>query len=325
MSFDSFVEGPLLWAAFLVFLAGTLCRALLWLWTLLRNQKSDDFRWWYPLLPYHKALAKRPLSGSMAYAFHTCMVVVAVFYGGHIVLWEESRFGWSWSPIPDALTDWMTVSLLALAVFFLARRMFSRKSRTSSSLSDYGLILITALPFLTGYLLAHGNLDSVPFIGENMWSLHILSAEIMLIAAAFLFCEVRLNVEMCTGCAACELSCPTVALTHTDEGRRRVLRYVLAQCICCASCVGTCPEEAAELRHEMGISKFSGQFSWNAIRSVELEACLGCGSLFAPALQLDRLNQTVADDYLRYCSRCKKLTFSRIVFQPTARRDRMGS
>jgi Pyruvate/2-oxoacid:ferredoxin oxidoreductase delta subunit len=325
MSFDAFVEGPLLWAAFLVFLAGTLCRAGLWLWTLLRNHKSDDFRWWYLLLPYHKALAKRPLSGSMAYAFHTCMVVVAVFYGGHIVLWEESRFGWSWSPIPDELTDWMTVSLLALAVFFLARRMFSRKSRTNSSLSDYGLILITALPFLTGYLLAHGNLDSVPVIGENMWSLHILSAEIMLIAAAFLFCGVRLNVETCTGCASCELSCPTVALAHTDEGRRRVLRYVFAQCICCAGCVGTCPEEAAELRHEMGISKFSGQFSWNAIRSVELEACLGCGSLFVPALQLDRLNQTIADDYLRYCSRCKKLTFSRIVFQAAARRDRMDS
>jgi ferredoxin len=325
MSFDSFVEGPLLWAAFLVFVAGALCRGGLWLRILLRKHKSDDFRWWYPLLPYHKALAKRPLSGSMAYAFHTCMVIVVVFYSGHIVLWEESRFGWSWSAISDELTDWVTVSLLALTVFFFARLTLSRKSRTNSSLSDYSLIMITGLPFLTGYFLAHGNLDSVPFIGENMWTLHILSAEILLVAVAFLFCGVRLNVETCTGCASCELGCPTVALAHTDEGRRRVLRYVLAQCICCAGCVGTCPEEAAELRHEMGISKFFGQFYWNAIRSVELEACLGCGSLFAPAPQLDRLNQTVADDYLRYCSRCKKLTFSRIVFQPAGRRDRMDS
>jgi len=319
MSFSSFVEGPLLWVAFLVFILGTVSRASLFFLAILKYDKSDHFRWWYPLLPYHKAFLKRPVSGTTFYAFHTCMIVVALFYSGHIVLWEESRFGWSWSAIPDGLADLMTVLLLGIALFFLARRVISRRIRTNSSISDYGLILITALPFLTGYFLAHDHLDAVPFIGGNMWNVHILSAEIMLVVVAFLLCGVRLNVEACTGCVSCELSCPTVALEHTDEGKLRNLRYAQAQCICCAGCVSTCPEKAAELNHEIGISKLFRQFYWNTIRSAALEACQGCGSLFAPSAQLDRLSQIIAEDYLRYCSRCKKLNFQMIVNQPTVR------
>jgi hypothetical protein len=75
----------------------------------------------------------------------------------------------------------MTLVLLAISVYFILRRIISPDLRLISTVSDYLLIIVTALPFLTGYFLTHGTLESIPFFGENMSLLHMLSGELMLI------------------------------------------------------------------------------------------------------------------------------------------------
>ena len=79
----------------------------------------------------------------------------------------------------------MTLIFLAIAIFFLLRRIFSADIRLISTFSDYLLLIVTALPFLTGYFLTHGTLDSIGFLGDNMQLLHMLSAELMLILIPF--------------------------------------------------------------------------------------------------------------------------------------------
>jgi len=101
------------------------------------------------------------------------------------MLWEESRFEWYWASIPDGLADWMTLIFIAIALFFLLRRIFSADIRLISGVSDYILLIVTALPFLTGYFLTHGTLDSIGFLGDNMTILHMLSGELMLILIPF--------------------------------------------------------------------------------------------------------------------------------------------
>ena len=190
MDFYSFVEGPLLWIAFLTFIIGTLIRAAMFLAVSRKMDKViyQHFSWKYVfatlgrwLLPINKDVAKNPVFSILVYIFHICLIVVPIWLAGHITLWEESRLGWSWTPIPDSWADGMTVALLAIAVFFLLRRIISADIRLISTFSDYLLIMVTALPFMTGFFVTHGALDSIAFLGENMQLIHMLTGELMLI------------------------------------------------------------------------------------------------------------------------------------------------
>jgi ferredoxin len=247
------------------------------------------------------------------------MIIVPIWFSGHIGLWEESRFGWSWTALPDEWVDWMTLIFLGLAAFFLLRRMISSDIRSVSSISDYILIIVTAMPFLTGYLLTHDSLDAASFLGKNMWSIHVLSGEVMLITAVFLFCGARLKVTKCTGCAACELSCPTGTLESMDKGRSRIFWFSNYQCILCGECVSTCPEGAADLRHEISASKFFPITLKRKIGSVNLEVCEKCGIPYAPEPQLSSIAKKFTHEYLDFCPRCRGVNYTRIFHQLSPR------
>lgn len=312
MDFGSFAEGPLLWIVSIIFTGGIITRFAFFLYKIRKSEKHKDSGWIYILatfgrlfIPLHKAVIKKPVYVSLRYIFHICLVVVPIWLSGHIVLWEESRFGWYWAAIPDAWADWMTLLFLGLAAYFLIRRIVLPDIRLNSTKSDYFLIVIAALPFMTGYFLTHGNLDPVPFLGNNMQVIHVLSGEAMLLTAVFLFCRTRLNVEKCTGCAACELSCPTETLEANDKGSLRVFTYSHYQCICCGACVDTCPETAAELRHEISPKGFFQIVPKQRIQSVQLEACERCGAMFAPEPQVNKISQTHPDEYIHFCPTCR--------------------
>jgi len=194
VDFFLFVEGPLLWIAFLTFFIGSILRAALFLSVSRKRDKIiyQYFSWKYVLatfgrwlLPLNKDVAKNPVFTILGYMFHICLIVVPIWFSGHISLWEESRFEWSWTPIPDGLADWMTLIFLAIALFFLLRRIISADIRLLSTFSDYLLIVVVALPFITGYFLTHGTVDNIGFLGENIQLIHMLSGELMLILIPF--------------------------------------------------------------------------------------------------------------------------------------------
>src|SRR4030042_879539 len=194
MDFSLFAEGPLLWIASLIFIIGTLIRMAQFIFVARTKDKPfyKYFRlksilaplaWW--LLPLNVDVKKNPVFIICVYLFHICLIVLPIWLAGHISLWEESRFGWSWTSLPDKWADWMTLLLLAIAVYFILRRALSPDLRLITTFSDYLLIVVTALPFATGYFLTHGTLDSIKFLGDNMRLLHVLSAELMLILIPF--------------------------------------------------------------------------------------------------------------------------------------------
>lgn len=194
MDLYDFAVGPLLWISFLVFLIGSLLRVIVFFYVSSQKDKAiyRYFRWKYVLatigrwlFPFNKDVTKNPVFTILAYVFHICLIVVPIWFSGHITMWEESRLEWSWSPIPDGLADVMTIVLLAIAIFLLLRRIISPEVRLISTAADYLLLIVTALPFLTGFFLTHGTLDSAGFIGENMQLIHILSGELMLLLIPF--------------------------------------------------------------------------------------------------------------------------------------------
>jgi nitrate reductase gamma subunit len=194
VDFFLFVEGPLLWISFLTFIIGSILRAVLFVSV---SRKKDTIiyqyvKWKYFfatlgrwLLPLNRDVAKNPVFTILGYVFHICLIVVPIWFSGHISLWEESRFEWAWTPIPDRLADWMTLIFLAIALFFLLRRIISADIRLLSTFSDYLLIVVVALPFLTGYFLTHGTVDTIGFLGDNIQVIHMLSGEVMLILIPF--------------------------------------------------------------------------------------------------------------------------------------------
>ena len=88
------------------------------------------------------------------------------------------------------MADRMTLAVLATCAFFLTRRMVL-KNRHDAGLSDFLLILITGLPFLTGFFLTHGTLDSIPFFETYLWYMHVISGEIMLVMIVSTYMGIR--------------------------------------------------------------------------------------------------------------------------------------
>jgi ferredoxin len=312
MNFVSFVEGPFLPIAFALLFLGTFTRWTLLISGVVARAREQDARWRTALLPlgrsfvpFHQAVKKRPLYALLRYLYHGCMFVVPVYLWGHVVLWEESRFELSWSTLPDVWADRLTVIFIFLTFCFLCRRFVVAEIRHASSLSDYVLAAVVVLPFLSGYFLAQGTFSGFAFLEERMWTIHVICAEMMMIAAAFLIVRSRFQTKKCTGCAACVSSCPTGALAYEDSGKVRALTNDDSRCIHCGACVRDCPESAAELVHQVALPPFLGGFDRQATRFFELQECVRCGTPFAPETQWKRMEDEIGGTSLRLCPRCR--------------------
>lgn len=328
MGFISFVEGPLLWAVFVTFITGAITRLIFFLYAILRSGKGkgDSFLYYTvsmilrALLPYQKGTLRKPAYTSIRYIFHICLFAVPIGLAGHVLLWEESRFGWNWPSLPDPLADWMTLLLLSIAAYLLLRRLLVSKIRKETSKQNYLLLITTALPFITGYLLAHGTLDSVPFLSDNMRAIHVLTGEAMLILATFLFYRTHLKVEKCTGCASCVVACPTQTLASQDREKFRKFSYLPYQCICCAACVDACPENAAELIHEIKPRRLFQLRFRDTIGSVALLVCKQCGTIYAPEPQVEKMSQKIHEDFMYLCPQCRMFNYGEKIRRATRNR-----
>ncbi len=201
MTFPAFVEGPLVWIAFLTFLLGSLLR-LLFFFTLSRKKDKPVYRYfslkWMTLsilrwlFPANADLIKNPIFSILGYIFHICLLAVPLFYSAHMMLWQESRFKWNWWTMPDQWADWMTLTLLAIALFFIIRRIVLPSVRIITTPSDYLLVIVCALPFLTGYLNTHPDgtayqwmTSILPIYGQYGTTIHIMCGALMLIVVPF--------------------------------------------------------------------------------------------------------------------------------------------
>jgi len=201
MSFNAFVEGPLVWIAFLTFIIGSALRLILFFTLSTKKDKPvyrffslkwmllSIFRWLFPANP---DLKKNPVFSILGYIFHICLLAVPLFYSAHMSLWQESRFKWSCLSMPAKWADWMTLILLGIAVFFIIRRIVLAEVRIITTPSDYFLIIVCALPFLTGYLNTHPDdtayqwvTSVLPFYGQYGTIIHIITGATMLIAVPF--------------------------------------------------------------------------------------------------------------------------------------------
>ena len=180
-----FLTGPTLWFSFIFFSCGLLIRMVF----LFRMSRKKDrviynhfnltwglrsiFQW---MIPWASAsMRQQPVFSIVAFLFHLCLLAVPLFLSAHNLLWEEA-FGIRLWTLPDGLIDGLTLVFIAAALFLFIRRRLRPEVRMLTSSWDYALLVITTLPFITGFLAYH---QWGPY--EVLLILHILFSQILLI------------------------------------------------------------------------------------------------------------------------------------------------
>ena len=184
-SIYAFLTGPALWFTFVFFIGGLLIR-LAFLFRLSRkkdrvfyNHANLDWglrsiiHWIFPFAS--ASMRQQPIFSLVAFIFHLTLIAVPLFLSAHIVLWEEA-FGVTLWSIPDGLSDGLTLIFIAAALFLIVRRRIRPEVRILTSAWDYALLVLTMLPFITGFLAYH---QWGPY--EAMMLLHIVFSQILLI------------------------------------------------------------------------------------------------------------------------------------------------
>jgi len=181
----TFLTGPALWFTFIFLIGGLLVRIGVLFRLSLKKDRivynhislgwglQSILQW---LIPGGSAsMRQQPVFTVAAFVFHLSLLIVPLFLSAHILLWEEAFDITLWS-LPDALADGMTLILIGAAIYLGVRRRIRPEVRILTSSWDYFLLVMTTLPFITGFLAYH---QWGPY--EVLLILHILLSQILLI------------------------------------------------------------------------------------------------------------------------------------------------
>ncbi len=188
-SLYSFVSGPLLWLAFLIFAFGSVFKLsnifilinkkerFIYSYFSLKYSLRSIFYWSVPFMTTNWRL--NPVLTIVTFIFHISLIISPLFLMSHVMLFSEA-FGLSWVTLPDCVADIMTLSVIAGSVYFFVRRIVCREVRYVTSLSDFIIIVIVAAPFLTGFLAYHQF-----FNYQVMMTLHAFSGAVLIVTIPF--------------------------------------------------------------------------------------------------------------------------------------------
>ncbi len=209
---DQWIEwarGPIFLFCFAFCILGLARLIVLFGWTTLRTwMRSGDpdfplgrvvrqsLRYLFPVA----AVSRRPIFSTTSMLFHLTSLPVPIFLAGHVALWERG-LGISWVALPPAWADGLTLGAIASALLLLILRMSGPITRAISRPGDYVIPLIVLLPFVSGFLVSHPDINPIPY--QITFLIHILSGDLLLLLLPLsklshvaLFPQARLVSEM---------------------------------------------------------------------------------------------------------------------------------
>jgi nitrate reductase gamma subunit len=181
-------RGPLVWVAFIVFFGGLG-------WRLVRTIKlAGKDKVVHPYISFKNGLRSlahwltpyaarnmrlRPTFTALSFAFHICILLLPLFVSGHVLLVEQS-WDVSWWTVPDGIANALTILVVLVGVMFALRRIADPAVRFVTQPSDFVILAIVILPFVTGLLAYYQVFDY-----RTAVTLHMLSGELWLIIIPF--------------------------------------------------------------------------------------------------------------------------------------------
>ena len=200
-----FVSGPLVWIAFILFIAGLVLQFVrvrklakkakvrfgtaedvnLLQLRLIRNHDgslrpdigrkyvfSSLVQWLVPFASRNMRMGYEATFVTLA--FHACLLLLPILLTAHVVMFS---FAWGpqWGTLSQRSADGLTVLMLMAVIFFLVRRWMLPEVRFVAFPSDYVVLAIIALPFITGFMANRQWFDY-----ETMVVIHIISGAVVL-------------------------------------------------------------------------------------------------------------------------------------------------
>ena len=187
----AFAKGPLFGVSILVMALGLGRHVVIQIHGLLsfRGERMRKVRWkkilgdtlsW--VLPAGHLIPGTILMSVASFAFHVGVIIVPLWLADHIVLWE-GLFGISLPRLAPFWADLLTLMTVAAGISLYGYRVLTRRTRAMSRLSDYLILGMVLLPFVTGFLASHPRIN--PFSWQAMMLTHILSAEALFVVIPF--------------------------------------------------------------------------------------------------------------------------------------------
>ena len=132
------------------------------------------------LVPYGtRSMRNAPFFTLLTFLFHIGVVFVPLFLAGHSVI-LKSTIGVHLPTLPQGLADFLTILAIFAMILLVIRRLTLAEVRLMTTKEDWFAMTLAGVPLVTGCFAA------LHLPGYNSWlTLHMLSGEIMLIAAPF--------------------------------------------------------------------------------------------------------------------------------------------
>ena len=119
---------------------------------------------------------------SASFLFHVGALVVPIFLAAHVALWS-GFLGVSLPALAEGAADLLTVLTIVCILVLVVYRLVTPRARALTRASDFGVLGLVLVPFLSGFLAAHPTVNPLPW--GWMMLLHVLSAELLLVAIPF--------------------------------------------------------------------------------------------------------------------------------------------
>ena len=183
-----FARGPLVWIAFIVLVLGSIYKLARMLTLAKKDKVVYPYMSWkfslrslaHWLVPFAtRSWRIQPAMTIATFAFHICLLATPILLLAHNVLLYES-WGFRLPALPEPVADTMTLVVIFVGLFFLARRLFLPPVSYVTHASDWLVLLIAVAPFVTGFIATQGWLHY-----ETMLLLHIFTGALWLMAIPF--------------------------------------------------------------------------------------------------------------------------------------------
>jgi nitrate reductase gamma subunit len=142
-----------------------------------RGAVRSIYKWLIPYGTY--GWRAQPVMAAAFFGFHVGAVILPLFLIAHNVFLQD-KLGLSFFTVRTLVADWLTWMTVISLFFLILRRLVLPEVRILTDRKDWGLLLISMAPFITGMLARYQ-------IGDySFWlNMHILSGELVLLAIPF--------------------------------------------------------------------------------------------------------------------------------------------
>jgi nitrate reductase gamma subunit len=186
-----FAKGPLFALTFLIMIIGLIRLLIIQIYSIIagKGRRLINAPWkkifgealsW--VVPVRHLIPGTKFFSIVSFLCHVGLIVVPLFLASHIVLWEDF-FKIGLPQLGTAVADYLTLFTIACLIILLGFRIFSIRLRSMSRKSDYFLLVLILVPFVTGYMMLHPELN--PFSWNLMMLVHLLSAELLFVLIPF--------------------------------------------------------------------------------------------------------------------------------------------